>query len=93
MTKMFCSRFTTAALLLAALTATPALAQNATDKARIDAIARTAAQEFAAAKVVDQTRPSIPVTATTGNVELTLDEATARASSGTWTWRSSGSIR
>jgi outer membrane protein len=79
MTKMFCSRSTTAALLLTALTAAPALAQNGAEKARLDAIARTAAQEFAAAKVVDQTRPSIPVTQTTGNIELTLDEATARA--------------
>jgi outer membrane protein TolC len=79
MTKMFRFHSTTAALLIAALCAAPALAQDASDKARIDAIARNAAQEFAAAKVVDQTRPTTPITQAEGNVELTLDEATARA--------------
>src|SRR5438067_614648 len=73
---------TTAALLLIAAAATPARAQDAKENARLAAIARDAAQEFAAAKAkiaTEQTRPSTPITATAGNIELTLDEATARA--------------
>jgi outer membrane protein TolC len=79
MTKMFRFQCTTVALMLAAMSAAPAFAQDASDKARLDTIARNAAQEFAAAKAVEQTRPTTPITATSGNVELTLDEATARA--------------
>ena len=63
-------------------TATPALAQSATDKARLDEIARRAAQEFASAKAAgtdDQTRPANPVPQGGQVVELTLDDAVERA--------------
>ena len=68
------------ALLLGGFGGSTALAQNATDQSRLDQIARTAAQQFAAARAeVDQTRPTIPITTPGPNVELTLDDATARA--------------
>jgi outer membrane protein TolC len=63
---------------IAALAA-PAFAQDADEGRRLDEIARTAAEQFAAARVeADQTRPT--VTPTPGTiVELTLDTAIARA--------------
>jgi len=66
----------------AVLVAAPVLAQSAADKARLDDIARKAAQEFASAKAAgtaDQTRPSTPAPATPQVVELTLDDAVERA--------------
>ncbi|HEU5259529.1 MAG TPA: TolC family protein [Vicinamibacterales bacterium] len=59
----------------------PAGAQNDADRVRLDEIAREAAREFAAANsaTLDQTRPTAPAPPTGTTVELTLDEATARA--------------
>jgi outer membrane protein len=71
-----------AALILCAATTAPAAdAQSAADQVRLDEIARTAAQQFAAARAAaeDQTRPTAPPPAPGTRVELTLDDATARA--------------
>jgi len=59
----------------------PAGAQTDADRIRLDEIAREAAREFAAAHAdgAEQTRPTVPPPAAGTNVELTLDEATARA--------------
>jgi len=60
----------------------PAVAQQAaSDAARLDKLAREAAREFAAATTTlsDQTRPTTPPPAAGQMVDLTLDEATARA--------------
>jgi outer membrane protein len=59
----------------------PAGAQTDADRARLDDIAREAAREFAAANsaTLDQTRPTAPAPPAGTKVELTLDEATARA--------------
>jgi outer membrane protein len=59
-----------------------AAAQNGADvadRARLAELARNAAQQFATARADDQTRPSVPTTPTGPNLELSLDEATARA--------------
>jgi outer membrane protein TolC len=57
-----------------------AAAQTPSDQARYDEIAKSAAQQFAIARESgDQTRPTIPITTPGPNVELTLDDATARA--------------
>jgi outer membrane protein TolC len=72
-------------LIALAATATGAVvrAQGRTDvadRARRAELARSAAQQFATARADgDQTRPTALVTTTTPRVELTLDEATARA--------------
>jgi len=67
-------------ILLASLTPAVAAAQQSTDQARLAEIARTAAQQFSTARLEnEQTRPTVPITATGPNRELTLDEATARA--------------
>lgn len=67
-------------LSAAAQSAEKKTAQSAEDKARIDEIARAAAQKFAAARAdTDQTRPTIPITTPGPSIELTLDDATARA--------------
>ena len=52
---------------------------DAADRTRLAELARNAAQQFATARAEDQTRPSLPTTATGPNLELSLDEATARA--------------
>jgi outer membrane protein TolC len=67
--------------LVASLTAAPALAQSATEeRARLDEIARVAAQQFVTARTeVDQTRPTVPPPEPGTRTNLTLDEATARA--------------
>jgi outer membrane protein TolC len=57
--------------------ATPVLAQAQSDRARLDEIARTAARDFAAARVA-QSRPANPTPDGTV-VELTLDDAVERA--------------
>jgi outer membrane protein TolC len=59
----------------------PAGAQTDADRVRLDDIAREAAREFAAANspTLDQTRPTAPAPAPGTQVNLTLDEATARA--------------
>ncbi len=68
--------------IAAVLVAAPVLGQSATDKARLDDIARKAAQEFASAKAAatdDQTRPATPASPAPQVVELTLDDAVERA--------------
>jgi outer membrane protein TolC len=70
--------------LLGALVAVPAQAQDTTERARIDELARSAAQQFAAARVEaaaedGQTRPTAPPPAPGTVVELGLDDAVARA--------------
>lgn len=58
--------------------ATTARAQD--DSKRLTELARDAARQFAVARAeIEQTRPTVGVTATGPAVELTLDEATARA--------------
>ena len=74
----------TCALLTMLLACLPpcvvAAQQPSPDQERLSEIARAAAQQFAAARTeLEQTRPTVPITAPGANVELTLDEATARA--------------
>jgi outer membrane protein len=67
---------TSIALALAA----PVFAQDAAERQRLDDIARTAAQQFAAARAAeaDQTRPTVAPTPGM-TVELSLEDAIARA--------------
>jgi outer membrane protein TolC len=65
-------------ILATGLLAPVAAAQDTTEQARLAQIAKSAAERFAAVSA-EQTRPTIPITATGPSVELTLDEATARA--------------
>src|ERR687895_522077 len=71
----------TIAPALAWLTATAAFAQDPAERARVDAIAREAARQFAEARLAasDQTRPSTPPPAPGTRVPLGLDEAVARS--------------
>jgi outer membrane protein TolC len=59
----------------------PAGAQTDADRLRLDDIAREAAREFAAARAdaAEQTRPTAPAPPPGATVELTLEDATARA--------------
>ena len=59
----------------------PAGAQSDADRIRLDDIAREAAREFAVARAdaAEQTRPTQPAPPPGATVELTLEEATARA--------------
>ena len=67
-------------LLMAGLVPQLVTAQSSSEEARLSEIARSAAQQFAAARAeIEQTRPTVPITSPGPNVELTLDEATARA--------------
>jgi len=75
--KMSIRMFPCAAALLWA--AVPVFAQKS-DDARLAELARDAARQFEAARAEGpQTRPTVPITAPGPNIELTLDEATARA--------------
>ena len=66
------------AFLALGAVAAPALAQDAAESRRLDEIARTAAQQFAAARDAEQTRPTVaPPPGVT--VEVTLDGAIERA--------------
>src|SRR6185369_10121402 len=66
-----------AALLCAAA---PVFAQKNADDARFAELARNAARQFEAARAdLPQTRPTVPITTPGPNIELTLDDATARA--------------
>jgi outer membrane protein TolC len=59
--------------------AAPVFAQQSQND-RFAELARDAARQFEAARAaVDQTRPTVPITTPGPNLELTLDEATARA--------------
>jgi outer membrane protein TolC len=66
-------------VVLVVAVAVAAHAQNTADQQRYAEIAKSAAQQFANARADDQTRPTIPITTPGPNVELTLDDATARA--------------
>jgi outer membrane protein TolC len=60
------------------LASAPLFAQQS--DARLADLARAAARQFETARAeLGQTRPTVPITAAGPNVELTLDEATARA--------------
>ena len=74
-------RFVACALVLLAGVRPAAAQQSATDRARRDDLAREAAREFAAAisAAPDQTRPTAIPPPPGQAVNLTLDEATARA--------------
>jgi len=75
--KMSIRMFPCAAALLWA--AVPVFAQKS-DDARLAELARDAARQFEAARAdVPQTRPTVPITAPGANIELSLDDATARA--------------
>jgi outer membrane protein TolC len=66
---------------IGALTSSLSFAQSPEDGRRLDEIARTAAQQFVAARAAeaDQTRPTAPPLPPGTVVELTLDSATERA--------------
>ena len=74
-------RFVACALLVLTTVRPAAAQQAAADRVRLDDLAREAAREFAAAasRVPDQTRPTTPLPPPGEMVNLTLDEATARA--------------
>jgi outer membrane protein len=74
-------RFVACALLVLTAVRPATAQQSAADSARLDDLAREAAREFAAARstVPDQTRPTTPLPPPGEMVNLTLDEATARA--------------
>jgi len=74
-------RFVACALLVLASTRPAAAQQSASDRARLDDLAREAARKFASARAldIDQTRPTEPLLPAGTPVNLTLDEATARA--------------
>jgi outer membrane protein TolC len=62
------------------LTTSLSFAQTSEDSRRLDEIARTAAREFAAARLeAEQTRPTVPPPPPGTVVELALDDATQRA--------------
>ena len=74
----------TGALALAGALMLPTLAlaaqQDAAERARLDDIARVAAQQFVAARAeAEQTRPTVPAPPPGTQVDLTLQEATTRA--------------
>ena len=68
-------------LALVWLTVAPAVAQDSADRARIDAIARDAARQFAETRLAsaEQTRPTTPPPPAGTPASLGLDEAVARA--------------
>jgi outer membrane protein TolC len=74
-------RFSVYAFLLLLLARPAGAQQSATERARLDDLAREAAREFAAARgtAPDQTRPTVPPPPPGETVNLTMDEATARA--------------
>src|SRR2546422_8269552 len=74
-------RFVVCALVVLAGVRPAAAQLSAADSARLDDLAREAARDFAAAssRVADQTRPTTPPPPAGEMVNLTLDDATARA--------------
>ena len=69
-----------AALTLFGTLVPAATAQDTAERRRLDEIARTAAQQFAAARAeAEQPRPSVAPQPAARIVELTLDDVTARA--------------
>jgi outer membrane protein TolC len=81
MTMQQAFRIIAALTVIGALTSSPSFAQSTEDSRRLDEIARTAAQQFAAARAAeaDQTRPTVPPPPPGTIFELTLDSATERA--------------
>ncbi len=81
MTMQQAFRIIAALTTIGALTSSQSFAQSTEDGRRLDEIARTAAQQFAAARAAeaDQTRPTVPPPPPGTVVELTLDSATERA--------------
>lgn len=74
------SILTLSTLVLFGALATSSSAQEAADRERFDELARTAAQQFAAARLdAEQTRPTAPPPPAGTVVELTVDEALERA--------------
>jgi outer membrane protein TolC len=68
-------------VILVLAIASPAVGQDAVqdeERSRLDDIARVAAQQFAEARL-EQTRPTAPAPPPGMQIDLTLDEATARA--------------
>src|ERR1051325_711914 len=76
-----CNRFSGCAVVLCVgVLASPLFAQSKEERARLDEIARNAAQDFATRRVDgDQTRPNPALDTTGTRVELTLDDAVMRA--------------
>jgi outer membrane protein TolC len=73
-------RFLACALVVISSVHSAAAQTSDADRARIDAIARDAASRFAAANGgVDQTRPTTPAPPLGEQVNLSMDDATARA--------------
>jgi len=74
-------RFIAPAFLVLLMARPVGAQQSAGDRARLDDLAREAAREFAAAggAAPDQTRPTVPPPPPGETVNLTMDEATARA--------------
>ncbi len=72
-------------ILTVAVMATPSAAQTTSESARVDQIAREAAQKFSEARLAgrtetnEQTRPTVPPPPPGVRVELTLDNAVERA--------------
>src|SRR6187549_824806 len=69
-------------IVLCVATGVPAFAQDTTERARLDEIARVAGQQFIAAKTeaeANQTRPTVAPPPPGTSVDLTLQEATTRA--------------
>ena len=74
--------FPLAVICIASLLApVPAVAQEAAEAARLDAIARDAAKRFSEARLtgIEQTRPTAPAPPPGAEVAVTLDEAVARS--------------
>src|SRR5687768_15513124 len=64
---------------LAVLTSLVVPARAQSESQRLSEIAKNAARQFEAARTEEQTRPTVPITTPGPTVELTLDDATARA--------------
>ena len=74
------SRFVLASTFCVEIVPTAGWSQAASDSTRLDELARAAARQFSESRVEEgQTRPNVLAQTATPNVELTLDEATARS--------------
>ena len=66
-------------MVLAVLTAAAIPARAQSEKQRLAEIAKNAARQFETRVESEQTRPAVPITTPGPTIELTLDDATARA--------------